>query len=186
MQSLAAYNPLDIRPPHKRALDGAATLAAQLGQNIPEDHFLGGWIRGHLALGRAFGLGRALAARRLGPQMWSPRDIGSGALTHRPAIRAARPLLHLRAILRHYTAGRARNPPSLPAQARVVYHFSVPLLSALPTEASVEQGPAEGLERRLNPSSITEAAAGGSAACQKDHMAHSSQNRDGAFRAARM
>jgi len=45
--------------------------------------------------------------------------------------------------------------------ARVVYHFSVPLLSALPTEASVEQGPAEGLERRLKPSSITEAAAGG-------------------------
>ena len=138
---------------------------------------------GHLALGRAFGLGRALAARRLGPQIWSPHDIGSGALTHRPAIRAARPLLHLRAILRHYTAGRARNPPSLPAQARVVYHFSVPLLSALPTEASVEQGPAEGLERRLKPSSITEDAAGGSAASQKDHMAHKSQNRDGAFRA---
>jgi len=67
--------------------------------------------------------------------------------------------------------------------ARVVYHFSVPLLSALPTEASVEQGPAEGLERRLKPSSITEAAAGGSAASQKDHMAHYSQNRDGAFRA---
>ena len=139
---------------------------------------------GHLALGRAFGLGRALAARRLGPQIWSPHDIGSGALTHRPAIRAARPLLHLRAILRHYTAGRARNPPSLPAQARVVYHFSVPLLSALPTEASVEQGPAEGLERRLKPSSITEDAAGGSAASQKDHMAHKSRYQDGVLRAA--
>ena len=61
--------------------------------------------------------------------------------------------------------------------------FSVSLASALPTEASVEQGPAEGLERRLKPSSITEAAAGGSAACQKDHMAHYSQNRDGALRA---
>ena len=71
----------------------------------------------------------------------------------------------------------------MPAQARVVYHFSVSLASALPTEASVKQRPAEGAERRLKPSSITEAAAGGSAAYQKNHMAHSSQNRDGVFRA---
>ena len=100
----------------------------------------------------------------------------AGTSRRAPSFRPARfPL--------HKTAVRARKPPSLPAQARVVYHFSVPLLSALPTEASVEQGPAEGLERRLKPSSITEAAAGGSAASQKDHMAHYSQNRDGAFRA---
>ena len=136
-----------------------------------------------MACGQTLGIGHALLRARFHPQWPLQRNRLSGALTHRPAIRAARPLLHLRAILRHYTAGRARNPPSLPAQARVVYHFSVSLLSALPTEASVEQGPAEGLERRLKPSSITEDAAGGSAASQKDHMAHKSQNRDGAFRA---
>ena len=44
--------------------------------------------------------------------------------------------------------------------------------------------PAEGAERRRKSSSITETAASGSAACQKGHMAHTSQNRDGVLRAA--
>ncbi len=133
--------------PLKKGSRCAATLAAQLGQNSPGDHFMGGWIRGHLALGSAFGLGRALAARRLGPQRWSPRDIASGALTHRPALRAARPLLRLRAIALPQTSGRARYLPSLPAQGRVVCRFSDSLASALATAASVAGAEARGRRR---------------------------------------
>ena len=40
------------------------------------------------------------------------------------------------------------------------------------TAASVKRRPAEGAERRRKSSIITETAASGSAACQKDHMAH--------------
>ena len=108
--------------PVKKGSRCAATLAAQLGQNLPAGHFLGGWIRGHLALGSAFGLGRALAARRLGPQRWSPRDIASGALTHRPALRAAHPLFRP---ARFYLALNCR------ARAKTPY-FTRPGASCLP------------------------------------------------------
>ena len=104
-------------------------------------------------------------------------DASAGDSRRAPSFTSARDSIALNC------RARAKSP-SFPAQARVVYHFSVPLLSALPTEASVEQGPAEGLERRLKPSSITEDAAGGSAASQKDHMAHKSRYRDGVLRAA--
>ena len=53
--------PRDIRPPLIEGSRCASTLAAQLGQSFPAGHFSGRWIRGHLALGRAFGLGRALS-----------------------------------------------------------------------------------------------------------------------------